>query len=399
MMRILHLVDPATCGDEGILACAAAIAPGPAPAYPTTHDVWIIGDEHAERRAWSLGISSTSRIHPRGATSGRREFLGGLRRLWSARRESFVPHIVQCYSLDTFRAARACFGGPASPARIAVLPRSPIGPARHQPASDLDLASGREVIATFDDADRHRLAPLIGHPDDAARWLPTIRLLDPPAFQPGGPIELDRTTIRESLGLDPADVALAWLADPPAAIDAMHAAYSSGVLHAAGHGTVSLVRHGSRQERRSAAYIRTHSRRWGMLLVDLSLPELLAAADVCVIEADAQAASTCGPIAASLALSMNVPIAAGLRTFATRSESPWPAQPAISPAPGRIAVPIAAILEVESLRVGLASAARAWSDAARARDGFRSTLHDLWAECAPHAAPSIMASSGLSLAE
>lgn len=390
-MRILHLLDPAHCGDEGLL-CAAGLMRGSG-AYPTHHEAWLLGGEHDERRAWSLGIPTTDRIHPRAHADA----LPGLRRLWAARRAASAPDIVQCYSLHALRLARAVFGV----ARVALITRPPLDARTFTPASDLELASGREVIAAFDEATRRSLAPLVGvggH-QDAARWLPTIRLLEPPAFGHGGPVAVDRAAIRESLGLDPADVAIAWLADPPAAIDAAHVAYSGAVLHATGHRAVSLVRRGARDERRAAAYLRTHARRWGMLLVDCSLPELLGAADVCVVETSPAAAThprltPCGPVAASLALSMGVPIAAARGTFLTEAGSDWPAQPAISGAPGRIAVPIAAILEVASLRIGLASAARAWCDRARALDAFGTTLYDLWAEVAPGAAPRIAFETG-----
>lgn len=347
-MRILHLLDPAHCGDEGLL-CAADLIERPG----AEHECWLLGSERDERRAWSLGIPTTTRVHPR----ARHGALSGLRRLWHDRRDHGGPDVVQCYSPSALGLARSVF----DVARVAVLARPPLDARSLRRASDDD--PGREVIAAFDEPTRRSIGA-------------GSRLVDPPAFGPGGPVAVDRRSLRASLGLAPTDIALAWLADPPGAIDAMHVAYCGGVLMAAGHRTVSLLRRGARQERRGAAYLRAHGRRWGMLLADCSLPELIGAADACVV--DVSPGATCGPVAASLALSMGVPIGAARGTFLTEPGSEWPVQPAISGAPGRIAVPIAAILEVPSLRANLTSAGRAWGD----RTGFGRAMSDLWAEAA-----------------
>jgi hypothetical protein len=264
--------------------------------------------------------------------------------------------------------------------------------------SAIDSATGRgETICALDPRTRRAIAPLIGAPDDALRWGPAIRLLEPPAFSPGGPIALDRADVRARLGLEPADVVLVLLADPPGAADAQAMMFAAGVLHALGHRVVCLIRRGARQERRAAAYLRAHAHRWGLILADLSLPELIAAGDVGVVDRVHLAAEadspTCGPLAVGLALSMGLPIAAAPDLFLadpSAAGEAWPVRQALSRSPGRVAVPLADILESRALRVDLAAAGGGWCERALGRDGFRSALTGVWAEAAGVADPVVL---------
>jgi hypothetical protein len=375
-MHILHLLDPARCGDEGILACraSAAAASPDDPSPPQRHEFWIIGSAADERRARTLGICTSDRIHPRARAGAGR----ALRTL--IRTRAVFPDIVQAWSLDALELARECFGDRDGPARVAVISHTPPAGPSSPPADERTSRAAHEVICTFDRATCAWLAPA-----GTASWGPSINLLEAPAFPPGGPLAIERAALRNRLGLDGSDIAVAVLADPPGALDAAGAMFTAGVLHALGHRTVFLIRRGARHERRAAAYQRAHARRWGMLLCDLLLPELLAAADVALIERAAPHGDspTCGPVALSLALSMGVPIASAPRIFTsspTSWGSPWPVRVGSSAAVGRSAVPLADLLGTAALRVEIASQARAWCERARARNGFQSSLSRIWSE-------------------
>lgn len=382
-MHILHLLDPAHCGDEGLLAChhLAQSVHDPADLLPPPrHECWLIGSHDDERRAWSFCIPTADRIHPRRFDGAR----VGLTRLLRAR--NINPDIVHCWSLPTLLLARAAFGDDDSaPMRIAIFPNVPAG---LEPgyASAIDGGErAREIVCTLDEPARQSLAPILGVSLIENRWAPPLRLLEPPAFKPGGPLPTDREALRAALGLTPADSVVAALADPPDSLDAMNAAFAGGVLNAIGHRTVFLLRRGGHHERRGAAYTRAHGRRWGSILADLSLHELLAAADIAVVDHahGSRGLPACGPIAINLAISMGIPIASAPGLFtALRASSgqAWPIRIGNSAASGRIAVPLADLLGNPALRIQLAAEARTFADTARARNGFRTGIARLWEE-------------------
>lgn len=379
-MRVLHLLDPADCADEGLLACAEAMCTIPG----AQHHAWIVGSEADEQRCWSLGILTTDRVPPRRSlVPGRDPDIIGLRRLRVAREQagSPTPDLVQCWSLEALHLARAVFGsGPGAPARCAVVARPPRTPQRSLP-SDSDLATGREVLIAYDNPTRRALAPLLARDgaSQADRWLPTIRLIDPPAFEPGGPVTLDRTALRHSLGLKPEEIVIALLADPPSRADAHRISFALGVLRAVGHRTVLLLRKGATLERRAAAYVAAHSRRWGLTIADLSLAQLAIAADIAIVDdapsPDGTTTPTCGPVAAALATSMALPII----TFPGVLPG-WPGLAAPSTSLGRLAVPLSSYLENPRIRTDFAASARSFCDRARAAGSFQHTLAAIWRE-------------------
>ena len=379
-MRILHLLDPAHCADEGLLACAASQRT----ITSAQHHTWIIGTQANEDRCWSYGILTTDRVSPRRSLPLTRDCVVlSLRRLRAARERAGAgaPDLIQCWSLDALHIARAVFGtGPGSPARCAVIARPPLA-AQRSHASDSDLATGREVLLAYDHPTRHALAQLLSRdgPSAANRWLPTIRLIAPPAFEHGGPIALDRAALRLTLGLKPADTAIALLADPPSLGDAHRMCFALGVLRAVGHRTVLLLRRGARHDRRAAAYLGAHSRRWGLVIADLSLPQIATVADLAVIDniphPDGTTSPTCGPVGAALSLSMSLPIA----TFPGVLPH-WPVLSAPSSSLGRIAIPISNYLENPQARTDSGASARGFCDRARAARGFETTLAAVWRE-------------------
>ena len=382
-VRVLHILDPASCGDEGVLACAWAMLGSERAGEPGfEHDVWIVGDGAAERRAWSLGIASTDRISPRAGTCSRGT-TGLLRRLREDRYPRAMPSIVQCWSLSALELARRVFGGgPGAPARVAVLARFPTPdefPAAKKilaGASHSDLATGREVLAAIHPRVRASIGAMMGDAAEPDRWLHAVRLIDPPV--PSLSQRPDASAIRAALEIDATEKVVGLLADPPSAADAHRFAFASGVVFAAGRPITVLIRRGATHERRGAAFIRAHSRRWGMVLADLSLPELVAASDVLFVDSPPNASHpSAGPTAIALAHAMVVPIVAFPGYF-TPSDGPILLSP--SESLGRIAVPIVELLESGATRAAQAAAARAWLNEAIARDGFRSTLHEVWYE-------------------
>jgi hypothetical protein len=383
-MRVLHLLDPAHAGDEGALACAAALTIAGA-----GHEVWTVGDAHAERRAWALGIPSVVRIpERRGPLAPAAATARLLRSL--LRRHDVRPDIVQCYSLPMLALARRAVGE-RTPPRVGVVPHRPIpraGRGAHAVAADLEWAT----TAVLEAGARDILAPRSLSAIGRSRQADDLRVLEPPCFPPGGPPGVGRQAVRERLGLEPTDTAVGLLADPPWAGDAYRIAFALGLAKALTHRGVAVVRRGAAQERRAARFVRSQARRWNIVLADLTLPELVAASDVLVLDAagaPGAARPSAGPTALSLAASMGVPVACAVGAEPTpgRAAHP-PLLHAPSPVLGRVALPVVHWLERPDLRVAHAAALRAWAASARARDAYRRTLHALWLEAANVPSPA-----------
>jgi len=389
-MLIRHVLDPAACGDEGLLCCADAMGIREAEGTDIRHECVLIGDSAAERRAWGFDIRTTDRVTPR-RIAGRSPLLRSICRLDAARssRSEQRPDIIQSWSLDAASLARSLYpSGPDAPARVAVIPRTPLDRPTRDAAPDSDLATGREIFAALDDTARGAIAPLISLAGsrEADRWLPTIRSLEPPIFDRalGASVFPPRSETRAALGLAPNETVIGVLADPPRAADAERAMFTAGVLFAAGRRSTWLIRRGARHERRAAEYLRSHAHRWGMALADITLPELIAASDLCVIDAvpqhDGLPLATCGPTAIAVTLAAGIPVVASPGAASPRDQMPIAF--ASIPALGRTAVPIALLLESSAARSDLAAAARTWVAQARARNGFASTLASIWLEAA-----------------
>lgn len=390
-MRVLHLIDPALCGDEGVLACAAAMGIA-GEDRPAEHAAWIVGNDADERRAWALGVDSTDRVGG-GWEAGA---VRGLRRLREARYGDGGPDIVQCWSARGLMLARRVFGtGDGSPVRVAVIGREQVGDRADDSwgGSDAALATGREVIVTLDLATRAAIAPRIARAVDAARWHHAIRVIEPPVFASEFAGRGNREEVRATLGIEGGEVVVGVLADPPAALDAHRMAFAAGVVYAAGHRAVWIIRRGARDERRAVDYQRKFERRFGLVLADMTLPQLVAASDVCVADGKginpgslspiADDGPSCGVTALSLAVSAGVPVVAfpGVAR-ATASGETWPVLAGKVKSLTRAADPIARMIEDPALRLDLAAAMRGWNDRARARDGFRRVLREIWLEAA-----------------
>lgn len=384
-MRIVHLLDPAYCGDEGVLACAATLG------IPrTSQSVWIIGDSAAEQRAWALGIPSTDRVNPRRDWRGRLDPLAcakGVRRLAAARfGEAGAPDIVCCWSVQGLALARAAIGR-RRPWRVGVMTRPPIGDVDSGPLGRIAAYGLHDATVV---ALGRRIADAYGHAASVRRGgillRDNIREIEPPVFPHGGIADFDRAQTRARLGLEHNDVVLGMLADPPETGDAMRLIFNVGLLYTMGQQLVGLAPRGVRNHRRAARFVRAHGRRWGLCIADAPITEIIVASDVCLIDAVPMhhgIVASVGPTAMSLAMAMGVPTVAMPRAMLhTAEEFPPPVPLAGSDDPNRIAVPVLRLLEDSAARNDLAAAQRSWCDRTRARDGFRTTLAAIFREVA-----------------
>lgn len=372
-MRVLHLADPKFCGEEGLLACAAAMRiPG------AEHEAWIVGDTDDERVAHRLGIAASDRVPiRRGALGGWR----GLARLADRRfSASGLPDIVQCWSVSGLAAARRALGKRIPP-RVGVLTR-PL----HPRTSVDSYALSEATLAAVSMAVRSSHAEAASARRGGRLLESNIRLIEPPVFEHGGPLHVDRENVRRAMSLSTSDVAIGLLSSPPSDADLERLMFAVGLAYTMGHRLVAIARRGVGHQRRAVRHVRSHGRRWDLRLTEATIVEIAAASDVAVIDAHptgAPGAGTCGPIALSLCAAMAVPvIAAG---SAAPSDS-WTELPPVVRARnddrGQLAPAFAMVLEDPRLRAEFAAAQRSWSDRARAASGFEQTLAAIWRETA-----------------
>jgi len=95
----------------------------------------------------------------------------------------------------------------------------------------------------------------------------------------------DRQVHRAAIGLQPEDIAIALLADPPAAADATRFAFTLGLLYTTGARVVGIVPRGVGGERRALRFVRSHGRRWGLTVFEGSLLGAVQAADIALWDA------------------------------------------------------------------------------------------------------------------
>lgn len=384
-MRIVHLLDPEYCGEEGILACSRAIT-----IPDIRHSVWIIGDSASERRVNALGITTPDRVNTRRDWLGRADPLAcsrGVRKLAAARFSSDgVPDIICCWSVQGLALARAAIGR-RRPWRVGVLTRPPIG--------DLDAGSLRRtaeyglhdataVALSRSIADAYAGAVSVRRGGILLR--DNIREIEPPAFPHGGPADWHRNAVRTRLGLEESDVVLGLLADPAGAGDAVRLIFNVGLCYTMGRRLVGLVPKHASNTRRASRFVRAHGRRWGLCVADAPITDIIAASDLCAVDAAPQShgiVTSSGPTAISLAMAMGVPVVAMPRAVLRRGdEFPPPIPLAASDDPNRLTIPTLRLLEDAGKRAEVAAEQRAWCDRARARDDFRQTLGAVFRETA-----------------
>ncbi|MBY0310865.1 MAG: hypothetical protein K2W85_02225 [Phycisphaerales bacterium] len=368
---ILHLVDPADSGDEGLICCAAAIDG----VSGCTQRVLIIGNAEDERRARALGIDTRDRV-PKCSSVW----------LTSARVRSVISahsgprrrkiDVLQCWSLSAL-----------SLAARAAPHRSRIGIFTGVPGDDLGDAAAAlsgATLCTMDIRGRATLARACSEDRDASAALARVRMIPPPVALPSAPLA-SRESVRRALGIEPGQTVVSLLADPPGSGDARRVCFALGLNHVLGTNTVALVRRGARQARRATRFNRLNARRWDMISATISIAELIAASDVCVVDTDDEHSGlpSCGPTSVALALAHGVLVAGsagGVPQLHGIQPMPVLMPSGLRTGSGGLAMPIEQLLRDESTRVAQAHAARSWIEAERARGGFAMVLSGLWSE-------------------
>lgn len=275
MSGILHLLSPRSAGDEGALACAASIAATP----EHQHRVLIVGDSAAERRAWALGVRSTDRVVPLlGRASGCTRRAGAWLRAMSA--AGYAPRVVQSWCAETAVLAERVGGLPEGVQRSAAILRMP----SERGSQLLWQWCDRTRLCVFGSDMRRALGELRERASGrSGRFEPRVRVLDPRIEDAAKPIT-DRGRIRTAMGVQEQDPLVALVSHDPARASAMAFAFALGLLKAAGVRAIGWAPRDVHDLRRAARFVRAHSRTWGLVSGDPTLPELLSAADVAVYD-------------------------------------------------------------------------------------------------------------------
>lgn len=384
MLRILHLLDPHD-GEEPALACRAALS-----IEGVSHDLWLVTDSAGEQRARQLGLATTDRVPTRRGTLG--PIARGMRRLLQNRYDDLglpTPDLVQCWSVRMLGIARAAFGKRAIP-RCCVLTRTPLPPAtlpitgKWFAQRSIERALDDTTLLALDPTIREAWAPAASIGRGGLRMLDNIRLCEPPVITPPpehSPHAPARDEARAALGLKSDEVAIALLADPPAAADAVRFAFLVGLIHCAGIRVVAITRPGTRGSRRSARFVAGHSRRWGLIETDHPLPNMLAAADIAVWDVGEDGVPSSGPLSIRAAMAAGVPIAAAWRPMAARALGAAASDClAASDTPQLVAGRMHALAQDATLRARVGEQCRRIAIESAQRDDFRRTLLALWQE-------------------
>ncbi|MBX3407154.1 MAG: hypothetical protein KF869_10350 [Phycisphaeraceae bacterium] len=377
MLRVLHLLDPRD-GDEPALACRAAMT-----IQGVHHDLWLVTDNAGEHRATALGLGTTDRVADRPRAPG--TTARAMRRLLENRYDDAglpTPDLVQCWSVGMLGAARAAFGKRTIP-RCAVLTRTPMPLptagrwlARHR----IERALDDTTLLAIDPTIREAWAQPASVGRGGLRMLDNIRLCEPPGRAPDVDAH-ERGRARTALGIRDDAVAVVMLADPPAAADALRFVFLVGLIHCAGVRVVAVARSGQRGDRRAARFVAGHSRRWGLVVSDRPMTELIHAADIAVWDTGEHGIPSSGPMLIREALSRGVPVAAAWRPMAARALGPLAsACMAASDTPQLVAGRIHALARDAALRARVADESRRFAASCAERDDFRRTLRALWEE-------------------
>lgn len=377
MLRVLHLLDPRD-GDEPALACRAAMG-----IEGVTHDLWLVTDSAGEERAVALGLGTTDRVPARPGLSG--ATARAMRRLLENRYDDAglpTPDLVHCWSVGMLGVARAAFGKRTIP-RCAVLTRTPLplpAAGRWLARRRIERALDDTTLLALDPTIREAWAPAASVGRGGVRMLDNIRLCEPPTGAPSGDPHA-RARARAALGIADDALAVVLLADPPAAADALRFVFLVGLIHCAGIRVVALARSGHRGERRAARFVAGHSRRWGLVVSDRPITQLIDAADIAVWDTGEHGVPSSGPTLIREAMARGVPVAAAWRPMAERALGPLaPDCVAASDTPQLVAGRIHALASDAALRRRVAEDGRLFAAECVRRDLFRATLRALWEE-------------------
>lgn len=287
MARVLHLLAPRWAGDEGVIACAAAMSRG-----RSGQHALVLGDRRDELRAVMIGVGTLDRVHASDMPLdwfGRRRVCRGVRTWIDEQMRAGVRfECVQCWCGESARvAAMARLNVPIT----ACLVRAP------------KKAMPRGVrVCVFDAAlERH-----IGSVQDGD----CVRVLTPPVVGAAMDTRRQRETLRASLGIGTDDVAVCLVPHDPAEADASAFAFVLGLVHVALGGQKRLV--GVIPEdvvgtRAAVRFMRAHGHAWGFVRTDKALTERLSIADVAVCD-DAGLGLRPGAMTVQLAERLGTPV-------------------------------------------------------------------------------------------
>jgi hypothetical protein len=272
-MRILHLIDyrppaesrhrRASGGDEAVLACAALAARTP----EHSHSLCVIGGSWTESRAAACGFPTTDRVHVPFHEAARAA--RGLRSLIADRGR---PDAAVCWSTATAGVAmRVLQAG----TRIVAVPFNAPPPTSDGAPHDAFLIAAAEMSGGVEQV--YVAAPLRSH----RSWGEEVHIGDAtPALAPP-PHPWTRDALRASAGIDPGAVVVVLLS-PGGCADAHRFVFVTSLCAAAGADVVALVPRQSLQRARALRLHRLYGRPRRLIVSDLALPELLAAADLAV---------------------------------------------------------------------------------------------------------------------
>gem|GEM_PF-1356038 len=391
-MRILHLVDLRHEGDEPILACQAANQ-----ASCTEHRVIGLGSNADAARAGRMGLFLTDLITPPGLaaeTAFRR-----LRHLMGDRngRNSTRPwaDLLQCWSVPALGLARLA-SGRRTPPRVGALVRSPHSSSIFSPLWMVrsKFALHDTTLFSFDRSVRAAWAEPASARRGGCLLEQNIRLLPPPALSNVPTPDL-RLAIRQRLGLQAADVAVALLADPADVGDAQRFAFTLGLLYTTGQRVVGIVPRGIGHASRARQFVRMHGHNWGLLITPEPLSSVLPACDLSMWDSTCASGSIDGSSGLTL---LRASIASGVPPVAARHELSIAALGSIAPelvardgSLNAVANRLLWLLENDSARSRMSGLCRHSTRANTHESTFAPELLRLWQEVAniPVARPGL----------
>ncbi|MGH7130364.1 MAG: hypothetical protein ACREJO_00245 [Phycisphaerales bacterium] len=262
--RVVHLLDPAICGAEGVLACGSCLTMS-----SVEQHVWLIGGTEDAKLTHSLGVPAADRV---AMAAGLTETAAwNLRALARSRlnEADVADTVIQCWSLAGLGLARLAFGdrhrrtalfvhGPDAGWRTALGRRR----RRFAMKGATALAMTEELAIAWRAADV-KITGTVDIPPLSTPWLAG-----------------DREAVRAELRVRPDEIAVLMLADPPGAGDARDAVALLGMMRFAGPRLVGLFDRRATGFARAARFNQRFGRHWDMIAFRGSPLHAMAAADV-----------------------------------------------------------------------------------------------------------------------
>jgi hypothetical protein len=294
--RVLHLVMPSACDDDGLLACAAVLAGE----RRFEHDVLVIGNASDERRAASLGPAIVDRVLATSMPSfASRGHLGdgwaAARRAaaWLGDREASRQRvsIVQAWCSQSLKLAMKLRSSARLDAPV-VLALTSAAQARAAAQDDSARAigcgasglpaRGATVVARSEAIARTLLTNLA--PAEAAELGQRVRVLPFASTAHRRRTIAERQRARAVMGLSPQQPVILWWSSSLTSEHACLFAFTLGLAFTTGHTSIGVVRRGVPDLSRASRFVRDHGSRWGLIATDASFAEAVSIADACVLD-------------------------------------------------------------------------------------------------------------------